>query len=118
MKVTDEYIDEILEAKYNLLDAMGVVQHHDAVSGTARQLVSEDYTDILNIGINGNSWRHAKVINDIINKDTGYNATFNNWMQCSQDNSSAEDYSCPYNSDILYFGVQNPSTNDYSQVTY
>lgn len=33
-----------------LEDAMGVVQHHDAVSGTAQQHVNDDYTKRLHIG--------------------------------------------------------------------
>lgn len=37
---------------YDLEDAMGVVQHHDAVSGTAKQHVSDDYSKRVQAGIN------------------------------------------------------------------
>jgi hypothetical protein len=37
--VTDSEVEEILRAKNTVLDSMGVYQHHDAVSGTARQHV-------------------------------------------------------------------------------
>lgn len=34
----------------SLGDALGVVQHHDAVSGTARQHTTDDYSKRLSIG--------------------------------------------------------------------
>lgn len=37
-------MDEIKDATSNLLDAMGVYQHHDAVSGTAKQAFADDYS--------------------------------------------------------------------------
>jgi hypothetical protein len=37
---------------YELEDALGVAQHHDAVSGTAKQHVSNDYSKRLQAGIN------------------------------------------------------------------
>ncbi|CAB9518020.1 Lysosomal alpha-mannosidase [Seminavis robusta] len=50
---------------YDLEDAMGVVQHHDAVSGTAKQHVSNDYSKRVQAGIN----KAAKfVINVLKNK--------------------------------------------------
>ncbi|CAB9508715.1 Lysosomal alpha-mannosidase [Seminavis robusta] len=40
------------EPLYELEDALGVAQHHDAVSGTAKQHVSNDYSRRLQSGIN------------------------------------------------------------------
>jgi len=34
----------MIQANGQLLDQMGVVQHHDAVTGTAKQYVSNDYS--------------------------------------------------------------------------
>ena len=42
-------------------EAMGVVQHHDAVSGTERQEVAEDYVQRLSDGINQAMVRHLIV---------------------------------------------------------
>lgn len=39
------------DALYPLDDAMGIVQHHDAVSGTAKQHVANDYSKRVQIGI-------------------------------------------------------------------
>mmetsp|Transcript_37157 Transcript_37157/g.27066 ORF Transcript_37157/g.27066 Transcript_37157/m.27066 type:complete len:133 (+) Transcript_37157:953-1351(+) len=33
---SDEFMQEILDAKQSMLDILGVVQHHDAVTGTAK----------------------------------------------------------------------------------
>jgi lysosomal alpha-mannosidase len=43
--------------------AMGVVQHHDAITGTEKQYVSDDYTKQLSIGVN----QCVNVINDSLN---------------------------------------------------
>lgn len=40
--------------KGNLLtmkDAMGIMQHHDAVTGTEKQHVAEDYARLLHVGV-------------------------------------------------------------------
>lgn len=39
------------EAVINLKEAMGIVQHHDAITGTEKQVVSNDYTKLLDIGV-------------------------------------------------------------------
>lgn len=41
---TDDQINDILNAKHALFDSMGIYQHHDAVTGTAKQYVADDYT--------------------------------------------------------------------------
>jgi hypothetical protein len=41
-----------MEPLYPLEDAMGIVQHHDAVSGTAKQHVANDYAKRIQEGIN------------------------------------------------------------------
>jgi hypothetical protein len=42
--VKQETVTKALEANENMLDQLGIYQHHDAVSGTARQPVADDYT--------------------------------------------------------------------------
>lgn len=42
------------EQLVNFREAMGIMQHHDAVTGTEKQLVAEDYARILyNAMVNG-----------------------------------------------------------------
>lgn len=46
---TDKAMSKIMSAREEMLDAMGVFQHHDAVSGTAKQAVAEDYARRLQV---------------------------------------------------------------------
>jgi len=38
---------EHIEAYDAIRNAIGVMQHHDAVTGTEKQLVADDYADIM-----------------------------------------------------------------------
>lgn len=40
-----------LNVSFELGEAMGLAQHHDAVSGTEKQHVADDYAQRLSIGI-------------------------------------------------------------------
>ena len=43
-----------LDANYALQDALSIAQHHDAVSGTSRERVVDDYVERLQYGIDIN----------------------------------------------------------------
>jgi hypothetical protein len=43
--------------RYYIDEAMGVVQHHDAVSGTEKQHVADDYAQRLSDGIDSSAVR-------------------------------------------------------------
>lgn len=58
--VDSQTVDTILEAKEKMLDEMGIYQHHDAVSGTARQDVADDYTTRLVSGLEVNNKAYAQ----------------------------------------------------------
>ena len=44
---------EMVKSIYGLKDAMGINQHHDAVAGTSKQAVANDYVLILSKALNG-----------------------------------------------------------------
>jgi hypothetical protein len=47
-----EIVEDKSSATWLLWEALSVVQHHDGVSGTSRQLVADDYTNRLEEGMN------------------------------------------------------------------
>lgn len=48
-----------LDEQNLLTEAVGIAQHHDAATGTSKQLVADDYLDYLYHGINGSE--HAQI---------------------------------------------------------
>lgn len=55
-------VEELLSAKNKMLDEMGVYQHHDAVSGTARQAVADDYAKRLYVAMQQNNQAYGTLI--------------------------------------------------------
>lgn len=50
---------------YDLEDALGISQHHDAISGTAKQHVANDYSRRLQAGIDTSSSRVVKYLSNL-----------------------------------------------------
>jgi hypothetical protein len=93
-----------------MMDAMGVLQHHDSVTGTAKQYVADDYTHRLFKAKQYNSEQYGKMINRLSYRTTGLDAHY--WSQCQVNNGTYLD--CPVaNQPNTTFAVaiQNPSTN-------
>jgi len=51
----DTQIQELLEANYDLLDQVGILQHHDAVTGTCNNATCNDYRYRIFKGISENN---------------------------------------------------------------
>lgn len=118
MKVLDQatsavQIEQILDAKHGMLDALGVNQHHDAVTGTAKQRVADDFLRLIYQAQDANDAMYeeemAKVTKDFINIDV------DSFERCVVRNGTHTD--CPISNyeddatDILVT-VHNPSLVD------
>lgn len=65
----------MIEAKESMLDSMGVFQHHDAVSGTAKQHVADDYNLRLSNSMDLSNKMYTKVLQKELRKQTGIEAS-------------------------------------------
>lgn len=73
-------------------DAMGIYQHHDAVTGTARQAVANDYAFRLSNAMESNFEAYAAAVDLEIKKMTGVSSN-GTWQFCQRNNGTYLD--CP-----------------------
>jgi len=95
-----ELADQILAAKSNMLDQLGIYQHHDAVSGTAKQAVTNDYSARLSEAMAQNNKAQSSAFNFLI----GQPSNFTNWELCERTNGTYLD--CPISHYNLTEGSQ------------
>ncbi|XP_031833177.1 lysosomal alpha-mannosidase II isoform X1 [Nomia melanderi] len=77
-------------------EAMGIMQHHDAVTGTEKQLVAEDYARILYNGMANGANINSAAIRQLMNQASpNKSRTAAEMYSCMQLNVS----SCPYTED-------------------
>lgn len=110
----------------NLREIMGVMQHHDAVSGTEKQHVANDYTRLLQIGIEKCSENIKEALNQLtvdddnseITRDEGFDSKYRfDYENCADLNISSCDIA--ENSDKFVVTLYNPlahSTFQYVRV--
>lgn len=70
-QLTDDDINQMLDARYTMLDVLGINQHHDAITGTGKQAVADDYAHRLFTGITSNSDVFSDAIERKIETKTG-----------------------------------------------
>ena len=64
-------VDQIAQARYTMFDSMGSYQHHDAVTGTAKQAVADDYSYLLSKSMDTSNAVFEKHIADYTEKFAG-----------------------------------------------
>jgi hypothetical protein len=103
-----------------MLDVMGLNQHHDAVSGTSRQIVADDYVWRISKAMNENSEEYTRLVTDKVKLETGMITDGEGWKQCQMTNSTWLDCPVSHYSDEKNFtmsvAIHNPSTNDMKKV--
>ena len=91
-KGQSRYLD-ILTAEAEALDHMGILQHHDAVTGTAKQAVAENYNSRIFRGMTAVNNVFVKSLDDYVKQVLPTVVTNGPWTWCVRENSTYLD--CP-----------------------
>jgi len=91
-----------------MLDVIGVLQHHDAVTGTGKQHVSDNYRKKIHDGIEANNQQYSQMIAQAA-ENAGISA--DSWTWCLRTNSTYADCPIAEHSDNSTFvvAVHNPA---------
>ena len=73
-------MESILNVQHVMLDAMGLYQHHDAVAGTAKQYVADDYAYKLHLATEANNGKFSSLVNEHLLSQLGYSS--DSWTWC------------------------------------
>ena len=92
VSASDQTVNQTLTAQHSMLDSMGIYQHHDGVTGTARQHVADDYSLRLHNSIKNNNPVYAQAIQDFFLAHKT-NISSNQWTWCERLNGTYLD--CP-----------------------
>jgi alpha-mannosidase len=100
---SEQTIKKSIDAAESMLDELGIYQHHDAVAGTARQHVADDYTKRLYNAMNKNFNATADLIDNTFKRQTGMSAN-STWNFCQRTNGTYLD--CPISDYQLHDGKE------------
>ncbi|CDW90125.1 glycosyl hydrolases family 38 protein [Stylonychia lemnae] len=117
VEVVNEDVDQVrvnnvLAQKDQMLDVMGISQHHDAAPGTGKQAVANNYAKRMASSIESNNQLFSKIIGEAAQALAGVNAN-QDWEWCFRENNTYLE--CPiskHSTDSklnMVVGVYNPS---------
>ena len=86
----DSEIQDIMNAKDAMFDAMGIYQHHDAITGTAKQAVSNNYAKRVGTAMDTSNTQYKKIVSDYA---ANGGIVSDQWEMCSVVNGTYHD--CP-----------------------
>ena len=69
--VTDDKVTQVLAAKKNMLEPLSVYLHHDAITGTDKQFVADDYSFKMGRGIYSSTELYKNELERALYKYTG-----------------------------------------------
>ena len=88
--VDQHRVDDIVEASKGMFDVMGVVQHHDAITGTDNQKVADDYSRMLIQKLKSSDQVYENLISDRVQRETGLK--IDGLITCAQNETEPD---CP-----------------------
>ena len=111
-----ETIAKYKAANDNMMNQMGVYQHHDAVSGTAKQAVANDYLLRIARGLEITAESYSDLVDQKVREFSGYHILnqSSSYQMCDRTNGTFVD--CPIAGfDVIegsetFIAVHNPST--------
>jgi len=89
---SSEELSAMLDAKQAMFDAIGVLQHHDGITGTGKQHVANNYAKKIYDGMETNNKEYSKLLAKVA---ANAGVSSDDWTWCLRTNSTYLD--CPIN---------------------
>lgn len=74
-ETSTKQLTQIMNAKQRMLEELSIYLHHDAITGTAKQYVANDYTDRMQKAVDLSMKTYTAQVEEILKHDTGYKAS-------------------------------------------
>lgn len=105
---SSEELSAMLDAKQAMFDAIGVLQHHDGITGTGKQHVANNYAKKIYVGMETNNKEYSKLLAKVA---ANAGVSSDDWTWCLRTNSTYLD--CPINDQAddssFVLAVHNPA---------